>query len=109
MSSDEDFFDVTIACDDDQIQAHKVILSARSLFFRNNVRRIVPERVELNQISSLSVVYFMYHGEVSVSQEELKSFFSVAEDLKGKGLTQNQSGSQSTRKENDFKSTFNPK
>ena len=51
----------------------------------------------------------MYHGEVSVSQEELKSFLSVAEDLRGKGLTQNQSGSQSTRKENDFKSTFTPK
>ena len=51
----------------------------------------------------------MYHSEVSVSQEELKSFLSVAEDLRGKGLTQNQSGSQSTRKENDFKSTFTPK
>ena len=51
----------------------------------------------------------MYHGEVRVSQEELKSFLSVAEDLRGIGLTQNQSESQSTRKENDFKSTFTPK
>jgi hypothetical protein len=25
---DKDFFDVTLACDDEQIQAHKVILSA---------------------------------------------------------------------------------
>jgi len=32
----------------------------------------------------------MYHGEVNVAQEELNSFLSVAEDLRVKGLTQNQ-------------------
>jgi len=31
----------------------------------------------------------MYHGEVNVAQEELNSFLAVAEDLKVKGLTQN--------------------
>ena len=31
----------------------------------------------------------MYNGEVNVSQEDLNSFLSVAEDLKVKGLTQN--------------------
>ena len=30
----EEFLDVTLACDDDQVQAHKVILSAASPFFR---------------------------------------------------------------------------
>jgi hypothetical protein len=34
----------------------------------------------------------MYHGEVNVAQEELNSFLAVAEDLRVKGLTQNQSG-----------------
>eukprot|EP00091_Calanus_sinicus_P017920 TRINITY_DN3912_c2_g1_i1.p1 TRINITY_DN3912_c2_g1~~TRINITY_DN3912_c2_g1_i1.p1 ORF type:complete len:207 (-),score=58.60 TRINITY_DN3912_c2_g1_i1:266-886(-) len=38
-----------------------------------------------------SVLNFMYHGEVNVAQEELNSFLAVAEDLKVKGLTQNQS------------------
>lgn len=33
----------------------------------------------------------MYHGEVSVSQEDLNKFLSVAEDLEVKGLTQKQS------------------
>ena len=33
----------------------------------------------------------MYHGEVNVAQEELNSFLAVAEELKVKGLTQNQS------------------
>ena len=37
------------------------------------------------------VLNFMYHGEVNVAQEELNSFLAVAEDLRVKGLTQNQS------------------
>jgi hypothetical protein len=32
LRDDKDFFDVTLACDDEQIQAHKVILSACSPF-----------------------------------------------------------------------------
>jgi hypothetical protein len=35
-----------------------------------------------------SVLNFMYHGEVSVAQEELNTFLAVAEDLKVKGLYQ---------------------
>jgi hypothetical protein len=35
LREDKDVFDVTLACDDDQIQAHKVILSACSPFFRS--------------------------------------------------------------------------
>ena len=34
-----DFLDVTIACDDDQIGAHKVILSAASPFFETILKR----------------------------------------------------------------------
>jgi len=40
----------------------------------------------------------MYHGEVNVAQEELNSFLSVAEDLKVKGLTQNNSNEASSSK-----------
>ena len=32
LRNDQDFFDVTLACDDDQIQAHKIILSACQYF-----------------------------------------------------------------------------
>merc|ERR1712037_453254 len=38
-----------------------------------------------------SVLNFMYHGEVNVAQEELNSFLAVTEELRVKGLTQNQS------------------
>eukprot|EP00092_Neocalanus_flemingeri_P035650 GFUD01038814.1.p1 GENE.GFUD01038814.1~~GFUD01038814.1.p1 ORF type:complete len:353 (-),score=84.69 GFUD01038814.1:31-1089(-) len=99
LREDKDFFDVTLACDDDQLQAHKVILSACSPFFRTVLRRNKHEHPLLYLKSVkfadlVSVVNFMYHGEVNVAQEELNSFLAVAEDLKVKGLTQ--SGSDST-------------
>jgi len=108
LRDDKDFFDVTLACDDEQIQAHKMILSACSPFFRNILRRN-PHQHPLLYLKGVkytdlqSVLNFMYHGEVNVAQEELNSFLAVAEDLRVKGLTQNQSdtqGSQSTNKEN---------
>jgi len=61
LREDKDFFDVTLACDDDQIQAHKVILSACSPFFRTIL---------------VSVLNFMYHGEVNVAQEEAELLLS---------------------------------
>merc|ERR1712002_1387213 len=96
LREDKDFFDVTLACDDEQIQAHKVILSACSPFFRGVLRRNKHEHPLLylkgvKYADLLSVLNFMYHGEVNVAQEELNSFLAVAEDLKVKGLTQNNS------------------
>ena len=94
LREDKDFFDVTLACDDDQVQAHKVILAACSPFFKKVLRRNRHEHpllylkgVKYNEL--LAVLNFMYHGEVNVAQEELNSFLAVAEDLKVKGLTQN--------------------
>jgi len=94
IREDKDFFDVTLACDDDQIQAHKLILSACSPFFRTILRRNRHEQPLLylkgvKYADLVSVLNFMYHGEVNVAQEELNSFLAVAEDLKVKGLTQN--------------------
>jgi len=93
LRDDKDFFDVTLACDDEQIQAHKVILSACSPFFRNILRRnphqhplLYLKGVKYSDIQS--VLNFMYHGEVNVAQEELNSFLAVAEELRVKGLTQ---------------------
>jgi len=96
LRDDKDFFDVTLACEDEQIQAHKVILSACSPFFRN-ILRSNPHQHPLLYMRSVkftdlqSVLNFMYHGEVNIAQEELNSFLSVAEDLRVKGLTQTQS------------------
>ena len=110
LREDKDFFDVTLACDDEQIQAHKVILSACSPFFHNVLRRN-PHQHPLLYLKNVkytdlqAVLNFMYHGEVNVAQEELNSFLSVAEDLKVKGLTQNNSGPQQPNKPHGSKAT----
>jgi len=103
LRDDKDFFDVTLACEDDeQVSAHKVILSACSPFFRNILRRNQHQHPLLYlkgiKYSDLqSVLNFMYHGEVNVAQEELNVFLSIAEELKVKGLTQGNDGGSSKR------------
>ena len=95
IREEKDFLDVTLVCDDENfIEAHKVILSACSPFFRNILRRnshqhplLYLKGVKYREL--LAVLNFMYMGEVSVAQEELNVFLSVAEDLRVKGLTQN--------------------
>lgn len=95
LRDSKDFLDVTLVCEDEQIQAHKVILSACSSFFHSILRRnthqhplIYMKGIKFSDLQS--VLSFMYQGEVSVAQEDLNSFLFVAEDLRVKGLTQNQ-------------------
>ena len=94
LQDEKEFCDVTLVCEENQIQAHKVILSASSSVFRNMLRRNpqqhpliylrgIPYRVVLN------ILTFMYSGEVSLPQEELNCFLVVAKDLKVRGLKQN--------------------
>ena len=93
LREEKDFFDVTLACEDSQVSAHKVILSACSPFFRSVLRKN-PHQHPLLYLKGvkyqemLAVLNFMYQGEVNVAQEELNSFLAVAEDLRVKGLTQ---------------------
>ena len=101
IRADKDFFDVTIACEEGQVSAHKVILSACSPFFRTVLRRN-PHQHPLLYLKGIrhaemaAVMDFMYQGEVSVAQEDLNTFLSVAEDLKIKGLTQNETDNKQT-------------
>jgi len=93
LREDKEFFDVTLACDDSQVQAHKVILSACSPFFRSILKKN-PHQHPLLYLKGVKyeelvlVLNFMYHGEVSIVQEDVNSFLAVAEDLQVKGLTQ---------------------
>jgi len=94
IREEKDFFDVTIACEDEQVQAHKIILSACSPFFKKVLRKnphqhplLFLKGVKYTEI--VSILNFMYHGEVNVTQEDLNGFLAVAEELKVKGLTQN--------------------
>lgn len=91
---EHEFFDVTLASGNEQIQAHKVILSACSPFFRSVLKKnkhdhplVYLKGVKFAEL--LSILNFMYNGEVNIAQDDLSSFLAVAEDLKIKGLSQN--------------------
>merc|ERR1712129_458931 len=84
--------DVTLATDDGhQMDAHKLILSAGSNFFRDiflMTKHSSPliylkgiKRMELE-----SVIEFMYNGEASVAQNDLNMFLETAKELQVKGL-----------------------
>jgi len=101
IRDEKEFFDITIACEDEQLQAHKVILSACSPFFKKVLYRnhhqhplLYLKGVSFKDMES--VLNFMYHGEVNVAQDDLNSFLQVAEDLRVKGLTQNNGGNIGT-------------
>ena len=95
LRHDNELFDMTLACEDDHLQAHKVILSACSSFFRNILKRTKNHQNLLLYLKGVSakemesVLNFMYHGEVSVAQNDLNSFLQVAEDLQVKGTFEN--------------------
>ena len=104
LRDSRDLFDMTLVCGEfHQVQAHKVILSASSPFFRD-VLASNPHTnplIFLRGISKSDLQYildFIYHGEVSVSQNQLNNFLSVAEDLKIKGLTQSQNDTKAPSK-----------
>ena len=89
---DEDFVDVSLVCDDErQINAHKVILSACSPFFRNLLIKnphpkplIYLKGIRFEELQT--VLKFMYLGEAQLPQEELAAFLSAAKELQVKGL-----------------------
>ena len=93
LRENKNFVDVTLAFDDGQLQAHKVILAACSPFFSRVLDRVIHEHPLLylkgiKKADLVSVLDFMYFGEVNVAEAELTSFLSVAGDLQVKGLTQ---------------------
>ena len=93
LKEDKYFTDVTLVCEDgQQLEAHKVILSASSPFFRKVLERsehphplIYMRGLKSNDL--VAIVDFLYFGEASVFQEDLDGFLALAEDLKLKGLT----------------------
>ncbi|CAD7091111.1 unnamed protein product [Hermetia illucens] len=95
LRDDEDFVDVTLACDGRSLKAHRVVLSACSPYFRELLKStpckhpvIVLQDVSFPDLHAL--VEFIYHGEVNVHQRSLSSFLKTAEVLRVSGLTQQQ-------------------
>jgi len=91
MLEKQSFVDVTIACDDDQVEAHKVLISAASPFFQKVLERnphahpLLYLRGTLKKDVS-AVLDFIYSGETSVPVNDFDSFMALAKDLEVKGL-----------------------
>ena len=90
---DTEFVDVTLAShDDEQIQAHKVILCSASPFFKRIISKnkhqhplLFLRNVQMKTLKSL--INFIYLGHVEVEQEDLNEFLEVAKDFEIKGLS----------------------
>jgi len=95
LRDSEEFFDVTLVSDDEiPIQAHKVVLSASSPFFRNVLKfqKVTSPLLYIRGVTNnilAGVVEFIYKGEVTVEENNLDNFLKLAEDLKLRGLSEN--------------------
>ena len=75
--------DVTLVSDDEvQFQAHKLVLSASSQFFKNIFKKPQETSTFMLYLSGIQakdlklVMDYIYEGEVEVVQDELNSFLS---------------------------------
>jgi len=93
LRSSPDFQDVTLMCGFNKvIRAHKVILSACSPYFQSilchikssNPVIVMPQDVHHEEVVSL--VDFMYYGEVTMPSQDINRFLLVAEQFQVKGL-----------------------
>lgn len=94
LFEDSSLVDVTLAVDGRKIQAHKVVLSVCSPYFKqlfqeNPCQHPIVFLKDVNFSILQNLLKFMYQGEVNVSQEELADFIKTAEELQIKGLTGN--------------------
>eukprot|EP00096_Caligus_rogercresseyi_P009716 TRINITY_DN334_c1_g1_i1.p1 TRINITY_DN334_c1_g1~~TRINITY_DN334_c1_g1_i1.p1 ORF type:complete len:653 (-),score=140.48 TRINITY_DN334_c1_g1_i1:2088-4046(-) len=92
LHSRHDFVDVTLACaDGSTLEAHKVILSSVSTYFRDILKTtpckhpiIILKDTGRDEASAM--LEFAYTGEVNVAQELLQSFLHMAKSFRIKGL-----------------------
>lgn len=89
--SDNDLVDVTLAVEGQLLAAHKLVLSVCSPYFKNIFKEnpcqhpvIILKDVKHTEIVTL--LKFMYQGEVNVRQDDLPNFLKVAQMLQIKGL-----------------------
>ena len=92
LRKDGRMFDVTLATEDgQQIQAHRIILSAGSNFFsdiflNSHHSNILVYLKGIRKAQLETLIDFIYGGEAFINQEELKLFLEAGKELQVKGL-----------------------
>ncbi|GLV42498.1 abrupt [Carabus blaptoides fortunei] len=102
LRDEEDFVDVTLACDGCSFTAHKVVLSACSPYFRkllkaNPCQHPIVILRDVQQKDMESLLRFMYNGEVHIGQEQLADFLKTAQMLQVRGLADVPTGAPGQR------------
>ena len=111
LRCEQRLFDVTLVTEDgQQLQAHKIILSAGSNFFNDifmsSNHSNMNMLVYLKGITSGKlepVIDFIYNGEVFIIQEQIELFIETGKELQVKGLEGDLTGVDS----NSFKTVIN--
>jgi len=91
LQKEEEFCDMTLACEGKVIKTHKVIISAISPILRNILRNnsitnpcIYLRGVKFKELENL--LNFVYQGEVCIEEEDINSFLEVGKELQIKGM-----------------------
>ena len=89
FNEDTKLQDVTLVCEDSQqIMAHKLMLTARSPFFKEVLTAEKDNRhsfiyfCEFRKSDIEIVLEFLYNGEIKVSDEIMQTFFRLAKLLR---------------------------
>ena len=86
------FSDVTLVCEgNQQIKAHRIILSACSPFFSTllNTNTHPHPMIYMREVMSKhikAIIDFIYHGEANIYEDDLNNFLALADEFQLKGL-----------------------
>jgi len=101
--------DVTISAEGRQLRAHRVVLSACSSFFMDIFRALEASNHPVIIIPGasfgaiVSLLTFMYSGEVNVYEEQIPMLLNLAETLGIKGLADVQNNNVSAQEPGNIK------
>ncbi len=92
LLQNESLVDCTLVCEDANVKAHRVVLSACSpyfqkIFLENPCKHPVIVLKDIRGWEVQCIVDFMYKGETSVPEAQLTGLIKAAESLKVRGLT----------------------
>ena len=107
LKQENHLYDVTLAIDDgQQIKAHKLVLSAGSLYFRDIFEKVTHPQpyIHLGGFSKYqldAVIEFLYNGRTEVDAENWGKFESAATFLRVVGFSGDLNNEMETLAEND--------
>ena len=100
LRSSDNFYDVTLVSDDQQqVSAHKVVLSSSSGYFKNILtsNKHSHPLLCLNGVNKRdldNILDFIYNGEIQIYQDHLDQFLEIAQRFQLEGLIQGEGKQQ---------------